>query len=568
MTIRNTPPGIPTVVVTPDPAPYWATLECTATSTDDDGDPVTYRYQWYRFYGEQEGRTWRRLSAEYTSAGEQWRCRVWPNDGEENGGSAYSDSVTIMGAPELSWLGTTGYLEDGVRPYRDVHLAWFTFRVRYTGGPPTHVRLHLFRYGVPVAGSPYDMNPGAGDPGTGQIFWFKRRLCKGTYSYFFRANDGHDPAIGDPTYELDGPVAHNRAPRLEWLGLVEGGPEGYEYDAVDPQGRQMPGTGFLFAINYVDREHDPAEYVRLHIARREGATDHEVDGSPFAMEGPHNWPDGQVYAHWWEGTEEGRYVYWFEAREVAPAPFTSHDAYGVPTWWRRNMIWVFNAPPQLRWAPGEHYRGDSPSDGLHPNTGSPGDSFTFRVQYRDQEGTEPAYVRLHLLKLIGGEYVEIAASPYTMTTTDTDFTRANYSVTITRPNSGQFRYYFSASDGDKPAIGEPSWHRMPGPQVNGTASAGVKIASINCQQKGAGAQVTFALSSQATVTAQVLNMAGRPVKALMVERPTQVGTHTLAWDGRCTGGTLVPPGIYLVRVEARQGSGERSQVLRSLRIAR
>jgi len=430
------------------------------------------------------------------------------------------------------------------------------------------VRLHLFRYGVAVAGSPYDMNAGAGDPATGQTFWFKRRLCKGTYSYFFRANDGHDPASGEPSQEQDGPVAHNRAPRLEWLGPWPGGPTGWEHDGVDPQGRQMPGTSFRFVIKYVDREHDPAEYVRLHIARREGATDHEVDGSPFPMEGPDEWLDGVAYGRECVLTEEARYVYWFEAREVAPAPFTSHDAYGVPTWWRRNMIWVFNAPPQLRWAPGEDYRGDSPSDGLHPNTGSPGDSFTYRVQYRDQEGTEPSYVRLHLLKLIGGAYVELSSSPYAMSTTDTDFTTANYSVTITRPSPGQFRYYFSASDGDKAAIGEPSWHRMPGPTVNGTAAASVKIASVGCQQKGAGTQVTFTLSSEATVTAEVLNIAGRPVKALVADKVMTAGANTVVWDGRNATGALAPSGVYLVRVQARHEAGQMSQVLGTVRIAR
>jgi len=492
---------------------------------------------------------------------------------DANPATAFRYFNSQAGPPVLAWLGSGGYASDGVDPDRGNILDWYTFKVKYTGAPPTHVRLHLFRYGVEVAGSPMDMNAGTGNPATGQTFWFKRRLCKGTYSYYFRASDGTSSATGDPTLETVGPIVYNRPPRLEWRGAGA-----WTSDPVDPQGRQLPGTEFTWKIKYIDREGDPPQYVRLHLARRTmvggNPVDTELAQSPFTMTpaqagyGPQDYMNGAVFKFTKTLNCEARYVCWFEAKESAPAPFTSQEAYGVPTWWHRGGVWVFDVPPRLMWAPGPNFRGDSPPDGLHPNTGNVGDTFTFKVQYRDPEGTQPDYVRLHLLKWNGSDYVEVGASPYAMSTTDTTFDIANYSVNVQRNNPGRFRYYFSASDGDKDAIGEPSWHRMPGPIVNATQSAAAQVSVLTCCVTPSGVQATFTLSADAAVTAEVLNIAGRPVKTLMTAKPMAAGTRTLLWNGCSDGGLAVPSGVYLVRVNASDEKGAQSQALGTVMITR
>jgi len=140
-------------------------------------------------------------------------------------------SIDVAPEPTLSWLGGGAYTSDGVDPDRARHMDWYGWKVRYSGSPPTYVRLHLYRYGVEVAGSPCDMNPGSGNPVTGRIFWLKRRLCKGTYTYRITASDGVEQATGQPTQQTLGPIVGNRAPRLEWAGEGQ-----WTNDPVDPQG--------------------------------------------------------------------------------------------------------------------------------------------------------------------------------------------------------------------------------------------------------------------------------------------------------------------------------------------
>ena len=159
-----------------------------------------------------------------------------------------------------------------------------------------------------------------------------------------------------------------------------------------------------------------------------------------------------------------------------------------------------------------------------------------------------------------------AASPFAMTTTDTDFTLANYSVQVQRNTPGTFRYYFSASDGTNDAIGEPSWHRMPGPIVDGTASA--QVSALSCCATALGAQVSFTLSADANVTAEVMNIAGRPVQVLATDKAMAAGINTLTWNGRSATGAQVPSGVYLVRVRAANQSGGQCEVLGSVMISR
>ena len=570
-TILNTPPSITGVTISPvNPTTYDDLTATPQGWSDPDADAPGYVWHWQEEetgWTDIPGGTSATLGHENFQPGDHIRVVCTPHDGEQSG-EARRRAVTIWIGPTLSWLGGPGYVTDAVHPDRDRHMEWFTFKLRYQGVAVAFVRLHLFRYGVEVAGSPYDMNPGSGDPVTGQTFWFKRRLCKGTYAYYFTASDGAQQAAGPPTRERIGPISHNRPPRLEWAGYGA-----WEWDPVDRQGRNMPHTQFTWKVKYIDREGDPPEYVRLRLARRSmvggSPVDEELAASPFEMVAEStDYMNGAVFTYTRQLHAESRYVCWFEAREVAPAPFTSNDAYGVPTWWRRNMVWIFNAPPRLRWAPGANFRGDDPPDGLHPNRGNVGDTFTFKVQYRDPEGVEPAYVRLHLLRWNGSDYVEVGASPFEMSTMGTSFDIANYSVAVQRNQPGRYRYYFSANDGLRDAIGEPSWHRMPGPTVNAAHSASAQITSVSCCPAAGGAQVTFTLSAEACVTAEVLNIAGRVVRVLTADRTMPPGVNALTWNGRDSGGLGVPSGAYLVRMKVVDTAGANVQLVAPVRIAR
>ena len=100
----NRPPTTPLVEVTPTVAYTVDDLVCTIIreSSDPDGDPVTYRYEWFR--DEQLQQTTNTteltnvLSSTKTARGEVWMCVVTPNDGEIDGPSD-EDQVTIQNSP-------------------------------------------------------------------------------------------------------------------------------------------------------------------------------------------------------------------------------------------------------------------------------------------------------------------------------------------------------------------------------------------------------------------------------------------------------------------------------------
>ncbi len=468
----------------------------------------------------------------------------------------------------LVWLNRQEFVGRGVDQLRAPDTGWFTWKVKYYGGAPLHVRLHVLKSGVAIPGSPFDMNPGLGTPATGQNYWFRRQLHKGQYSYFFRANDGVSAADGEPTIEQPGPIVGNRPPRLDWAGTP-----GYVSDGLQPEGMQMPGTRYHFRVVYSDPEGDAAASVQCHIAKLieddgKAVVEEEVHGSPFDMATTDtDFAAGATFTLQRQLLEEGRYAVWFSAREDVAVGFPPEDAYGMPTWWHARRIWLHNTPPRLSWAAGEGFGDGATPDGIHPNAGPAGTIFSFRVAYEDPEATAPAYVRAHVLRAAGGVLTEVDGSPFTMTTTGSDFSGpVTYAASVFLGNAGNYRYYFATSDGDKEAVGEPSWHRMPGPTV--TASGTAAVASLACVPAGEGAQLSFTLSRTSAVSAEVLNIAGRVVRTVAADRDLDTGVQSLTWDGRNTSGAKAPAGMYLVRVTARCEDGGCSQAIGTLHLQR
>jgi len=100
----NHPPTSLVVEVTPTVAYTVDDLVCTIVneSSDPDGDPVTYMYEWFRD-GELQQTTSTTelinvLSFTKTAKGDVWTCRVTPNDGKIDGPSD-EDQVTVQNSP-------------------------------------------------------------------------------------------------------------------------------------------------------------------------------------------------------------------------------------------------------------------------------------------------------------------------------------------------------------------------------------------------------------------------------------------------------------------------------------
>ena len=73
--------------------------------------------------------------------------------------------------------------------------------------------------------------------------------------------------------------------------------------------------------------------------------------------------------------------------------------------------------------------------------------------------------------------------------------------------------------------------------------------------------LTFQLPSSRRVDIQVLDLAGRRVRDLVVELEYPAGTHSIRWDGRDAAGTPVASGVYLIRMSVGIESLTRRVVL-------
>ena len=103
--VTNNPPTKPTVEIIPTNPTTDKDLICNITteSTDPEGEPVSYYYQWYNnsvlyLSTGNLSQTTYTLSKGNTSKGEKWNCTVTPYDGSLNG-TASSDSTTIENTP-------------------------------------------------------------------------------------------------------------------------------------------------------------------------------------------------------------------------------------------------------------------------------------------------------------------------------------------------------------------------------------------------------------------------------------------------------------------------------------
>jgi hypothetical protein len=98
--------------------------------------------------------------------------------------------------------------------------------------------------------------------------------------------------------------------------------------------------------------------------------------------------------------------------------------------------------------------------------------------------------------------------------------------------------------------------------------APVVLTGLTSHAAATGAELVFQLSQTASCDVSVTNIAGRPVRALEAGKVRVAGSNVVLWDGRSASGTLVPAGLYLVRVTASTESGATANGLSTLRIVR
>lgn len=248
-------------------------------------------------------------------------------------------------------------------------------------------------------------------------------------------------------------VDYGTPPKLLWAGEPN-----FVNTGVYPEVGVTTNT-FVYKVIYKDEEDNPPAqgYPKVHILKQ----GKEIDGSPFSMERVYSinyrYDEGVVYEYA-RKLSSGTYSYYFEAKDelgnvsVAEGPVNRKDGPIVTQ--------APNKPPKLYWTGETHYT----NKGVYPDEGKPNKTpFIFRVLYKDEDGNNPGYVRVHILK----NGVGISNSPFSMIYIAGDNnTGATYSIPVTLPSGSDYQYYFSATDiYDEPATGEATQTKS-GPNVD------------------------------------------------------------------------------------------------------
>ena len=101
---QNTPPSPPTIAISPaDPRTTDAlVVEILADGADEDGDALSYTYQWYRDSALMSGYTADTVAASKTSKHEVWMVEVRSTDGEDESDPAVAEVEVLNTPPALS----------------------------------------------------------------------------------------------------------------------------------------------------------------------------------------------------------------------------------------------------------------------------------------------------------------------------------------------------------------------------------------------------------------------------------------------------------------------------------
>jgi len=73
--------------------------------------------------------------------------------------------------------------------------------------------------------------------------------------------------------------------------------------------------------------------------------------------------------------------------------------------------------------------------------------------------------------------------------------------------------------------------------------------------RGVSRTISYTLTAEAEVSAQILSLTGKPVRMLAARQAATRGTNQIVWDGRDGQGRVVPAGVYLVQITATAQDG-------------
>jgi hypothetical protein len=167
----------------------------------------------------------------------------------------------------LSFVGDTGYTDDGVEPELGTTSMTYIFKARYNdfgddSPKQGYPKLHVYDSGIEITSSPFTMVALSSTGFVAGVTYYHELINpvpSMNYSYWFETYDVYDSSSG--TQARQGPVVSGNCPLLSWAGST-----GYITDGVEPD-IGFRGTMFVFKIMYTDKDNDPpaAGYPKLKV---------------------------------------------------------------------------------------------------------------------------------------------------------------------------------------------------------------------------------------------------------------------------------------------------------------
>jgi hypothetical protein len=330
-------------------------------------------------------------------------------------------------------------------------------------------------------------------------------------------------------------------PELEWIGTGAFASDGVSPDEGNPTGSASPTT-FTFRVRYRDLTGASPQAAGCWIqSRGAGGTWAGELCVPMTLRAG-DVASGAIY-ECTTGLPNKVLKYRFNFRGAHGTAAT-----GAPAAYTQGPL--MKGAPHLAWSGRPGFE----TNGVSPDAGAVGTVFQFQVLYRDSHGDAPTTSQL-LIRRNGKSYRQknLTAVP------GGDYRVGKlYRTWVPVNHPGTYQYCFSFADASGPADGDPTdWQSAPA--ITGLGAA--MVTSLAIVPTRAGAQVTFSLANAASVTATVVNIAGRPVRTIAADTPLGAGMQTLLWDRKAESGLAVPAGLYLIRVTARDAAGGQSTAL-------
>ncbi len=372
---------------------------------------------------------------------------------DTNNNSATGDPTVLRSAPEitttpeLTWSGRTPDFEtDGVHPNSGA-AGSKRFEVKYISSEnhapySQYPKVNILLGGDPLSGSPFTLNQyDTGDTNyvDGKLYYKNVTInIPGVYTYYFEAEEGSAPdvmATGTATLESTLTVTGvNTPPTLNWQGTGS-----WASDGVDPD-RGATGATYTFRIKYTDANNHPPKYGGPTLKITKGASSVSYLMTTIVEGTLTQSKKGIVYekkiALPLFGT--GTYSYAFNGSDT---PHTGGGS-SLNATQKSDSGPIVSTPPVLSWT-GETGYGN---DGVNPDSGNIGNSFTFKIKYKDADGDAPKTGSPTVHILIGEK--EISGSPFSMTAESggSYIDGKTYANTQTLTIAAIYTYWFEASD--------------------------------------------------------------------------------------------------------------------------